>query len=615
MSISPPKTAARAKKGSAGADPRRLEKVRAVFVSLAKYINAKTIYENNPIVEKFAGAFYDALHAFFADEKELTLSVEQYQLKWNEEAVYDNREKKESIAFLLFKDGVGEITVQDGVDRSELEQFVDLIITEISSPSADVTIVDRLWQADFSRISYRVYDEAADEKQGEGTGSAGSPGEQQLSSNDHSNLAKSAASAHASADRSNESLGRHLRRMVERDHPRADERERERLYQELLESLFDVREKEFVEWRSGFSSFEEMDRLMWILDIMLDFTTSGMPEEAARDVVRIIERLVGYIAEEADISTLFALLDIQKTLVARGELVEGFEAVPQRIRHELTNAKFLLVLGRKAGRSRSDAPRILEYLGALGNNAVPAMREILALSNDQSVHEMTCDVLFGIAKDYLQAIVENLDLENPLEARDVVDLLGRLPAGEVPEVVSKIVASPDPEIRIHAIGYLSRIGSEEASHMLCTLLGDSDTGIRVATIAAVEDLDDPALVAKIRSMCFDEDIAERGMEELERLFRALGKLVGAEALPQIAHMASERSFLAINRVKARRSKLLAITALRQIAGPEAQKLLEKLAGDSDTLVKSKAQHAIDLLDEQEEMCTSGQSSETESGGE
>lgn len=615
MSISPPNTAAHARKGSAGTDPRILGKVRAVFVSLAKYINAKTIYEDNPIVEKFAGAFHDALSDFFSGEKELSLSVEQYQLKWNGETVYDNREKKESLAFLLFKDGVGEISVQDGADREELERFVDLIIAGISSPSGELTIVDRLWQADFSRISYRVYDEAADEKPGEGTGSAGASGEQQLGVDDHSNLARSAAGAHASADRSNESLGRHLRRIVERDHPRAEARERERLYQELLQALFEVRESELAEWRSDFCSFEKKDRLRWLLDIMLDFTTSGMPEEAALDVVRIIERLVGYIAGEADVSTLFALLDIQKELAERGEPAPGFETVPQRIRHELTNAKFLLALGRKAGRTRSDAPRILEYLGALGNNAVPAMREILAVSKDPSVHEMTCDLLFGIAGDYLEAIVDNLDLENPLEARDAVDLLGRLPAGEVPEAVSKIAASPDPRIRVHAIRYLARDGSGEASQLLCGLLGDPDAGVRVAAIAAAEDLNDPAIVARIRSMCFEEDTVERGMEELERLYRTLGRLAGADALPGIARMASERSFLSINRAKARRSKLLAITALRQIALPGSREILERLARDTDALVKSKAQHALDTFEGREEMCPAGGAAETEGGGE
>src|SRR5512137_290972 len=76
---------------AAKVDPRRLEKARAIFTSLAKYINAKTIYTaNNPNVVNFARGLSEAFRAFFEDEKELILAVEQYQIKWRDEVVYTN---------------------------------------------------------------------------------------------------------------------------------------------------------------------------------------------------------------------------------------------------------------------------------------------------------------------------------------------------------------------------------------------------------------------------------------------------------------------------------------------------------------------------------------------
>ena len=140
------------------------------FVSLSKFLNAKTIYAgNSPMVGKFGEAFYKALQAFFQDEKELLLTVEQYQIKWRGETVYDNRERNESIAFLFYKDGVGEIIIQAAAKNDELEQFVDLIKNEISCTSSQGDIVSKLWQSEFANISYRVFDECADGKVRRGT--------------------------------------------------------------------------------------------------------------------------------------------------------------------------------------------------------------------------------------------------------------------------------------------------------------------------------------------------------------------------------------------------------------------------------------------------------------
>ena len=41
----------------------------------------------------------------------------------------------------------------------------------------------------------------------------------------------------------------------------------------------------------------------------------------------------------------------------------------------------------------------------------------------------------------------------------------------------------------------------------------------------------------------------------------------------------------------RRDKLLAITALRYVPGPDAQRLLDVLSADGDTLIRTKAVHA------------------------
>lgn len=594
----PAPPSARARSGAA-ADPRRVEKARGIFLALAKHIGAKTIYaENSPMVAKFGEALQKAVRAFFQDEKELRLTIEQYRITWCDETVYDNRDKKESIAFLLFKDGVGELTFQSEIEPEELERFVDLIRNHISSASVHDDIVDKLWQAEFAHLSYRVFDEAADAAKGEGQSADNDSGEQRLRLDDHPSLASGAQPARGNSgvlERSAESLGKHLMAVVEREHPGCSPREREHHLQQLQERLFTLNADELASLRASFTSIREKDKLLWLLHAMLDFTRATNPAPVAGDVLDIVHRLVRSIAEEGDVPTLIELLGIQKSLATGPALGPGFESLPQRIKRELTNTAFLLALGKKVGRSGKGAREILEYFQSIGTNAVPAMREILASSSDASIHAKTCDAIVSVARDYIESVVEDLRPDHPLEARDAVYMLRQCVTREVPPVLQKYLSHPDARVRGGVVEYLAEIGTDEAAALLCKLLADADASVRVRTLAAVENLPNPSIVAAVTSMCFEQDTTPKGMEELQRLFRAVGKLAGADVLPRVLRMAGARSLFAMGG-RARQDKLLAISALRYIPGPEARAALEKLADDANDLVKKVAQHALKAHD-------------------
>ena len=96
----------------ADGNPHSLEKVRAVFSSLSKLVLGKKIYaKRNPTLLKFASEFDAALHDLFIDEDELVVSIEKDTIRWDGHVVYENDRRDESIAFLLYKDGIGEISI------------------------------------------------------------------------------------------------------------------------------------------------------------------------------------------------------------------------------------------------------------------------------------------------------------------------------------------------------------------------------------------------------------------------------------------------------------------------------------------------------------------------
>ena len=84
-----------------------LDQVRELIVTLGKALRASQLYdENNPVYKRFVQALADEFSGLWSEMGELVLHVNEEALLLEGEAVYTSRTKSDSLAFLLYKDGV-----------------------------------------------------------------------------------------------------------------------------------------------------------------------------------------------------------------------------------------------------------------------------------------------------------------------------------------------------------------------------------------------------------------------------------------------------------------------------------------------------------------------------
>lgn len=581
---------------STDGDLRALGKVREIFAALSKYINAKTIYSsNNPNTRKFAETFHRTIREYFEVEKELLLTVEQYQLKWRGEIVYDNQQKNESIAFLLYKDGVGEITILSSVTTKELELFTDLVNKETHNPSMQLDIVNRLWEADFKDIFYRVYDECADGTSGDTQGAGSSCKEHPLRVNDHPDLSTIEDDNAFYADSSSnfsKSIEAYFSSVVERKRPGLPAYQKELYIQKMLQSSFAVDLEELSSWRDDFTASNDKDKLLWLLGIMFDFTQTHSTPPVVRDVLDMTDRLTRNIIQEANISSLIALMNMQKRLALSPGTSYEYRSLHERIGSELTNGFFLQSLGKTAGRPQDDVHELLKFYQLVGKNSVPGICELLKNLNDPVLQKKACDVLLDIAEEDITHVLNTFDLDDSQQAANAVYLLLKSQTAEVSPLIKNLMSSPHAHVRALLVQYLICVGNDEAASLLSRLLEDQDAGVRMKACAASEEFKHPLIVDKVTTLCFGVDDAARSSDELERLFRAVGKLAGANALGPIKQMIGKKHWLPVGASRSKREKLLAITALRYMPGQESLELLKKLSADRDNLVKTKALYVL-----------------------
>jgi hypothetical protein len=525
-------------------DLRNLDKVRGIFASLAKFVNAQAIYQpNNPGYIKTAQAFEQSFRSYFETDNELVLSIEQYRMLWREQVVYDIGCNTESIAFLLYKDGIGEISIQSSVARNELEQFVGILKGALYNPSAQFDTATALWQAEFPGIFYRVLDEQTDSGAGDGDGSGTANREQPLRANDHPDLAAGdpGGSSRQRSDRALDALGTYFNSLVDREHPGLDGAARESRIQQTFAAHLELQPDELGPWTAAPRSGSDGDELIAFLRVMLEFTRTRCTPPVTRDINDTIERLVHSIRDEGHVPTLTATLELVGALDAPS-LDAGFVAIPDRVEAELTDSVYLLSLARGL-RTGNSAQDLLRYLSLAGENAVPGLCELLARSSDEAVHEKGCDILHSVAGDGLLAIVDKLDIENPLLATDAVRLLARSAPPMMPPVVQRILASREPAVRRCAIDYLVHAATDEAARLLCGLFKDEQQGVRIRAFMSLERFQHPLIVDELTALCFADQTILKTSDELESLFRALGKVAGVAVLPRLRQAVEKKHLL------------------------------------------------------------------------
>lgn len=571
------------------------QKVREVLLALSKLISAKTIYSaKNPTLAGFSTAFRKAIDSFFEYDRELQIRVEQYQLIWRNHVVYENVDRSGSVAFVLYKDGVGEITIHSSVTSTELDQFVDIIKEEIHSPRPDADVITKLWQADFGSISYRVLDE---DPTGEAGGERGGVRSRAsvLQADDHQGLMGTGAGEVGSPvilnNDSTVSIADYLLGVVTASHPHASEQEKEQSVQEMLGTLFTVSSDETRRFAEEFGEDERRDKIALLLKTALEFTDSPADPLMLKSAMCLAERATGYAKEEANARTLSRLIGLLRDHPAAGEDVATWST---GVEADLTNTEFLKSLGKRTDRPTEELLGVLRYYRQVGPEAIPVICELLEGFEKHVIHREACDTLLALAGAKARDLIDHLNVDSPMVARDIVYLFRMTQPERVPPLVKELVHYPDTKVREATLELLIEIEDDEAAPLIATLLDDEERSIRISALSAVEKFPSMAAASKVMSICFDAGTAPREIDERARFFAAAGRLAGEEVVTRLEPMLRKRSWLGFGKGAARELKLLATHALEQVGGDRSESLLKSLAHDADEEIRARANEVLSV---------------------
>ena len=575
--------------------PATAEKARGVFLCLSKLVLGKKIYaKNNPALLRFSAELAAALRSFFQDEDALVASIDKYRILWNEEVVYENDKREESIAFILYRDGIGEITIQKTVTPQEVELFVDLLKDAVRAVWQDEDVVTQLWKADLEHISYRILDEYLLGQFGEGRRDEAEARLASLETEDHPDAPGLGERSRVDDNAENEiePIDRYLSKLAGYDSVGMSEEAREEHFQSMMASFFTVSGEELRTFKEQLFEKKQKDNLVSFISDLSDFLRASDGSAAARDVMDTIERLVDYLITELRGPVLASLLQDVRQTAAKGDVPADARDFLAGLENKFTEPSLLRALGGTVGTSEEASEEAFAYFEVAGEKAVPAICSLIEERPDPRLHKKARECLVRIAGAKLPEIIARLDIDKPQIARDVIALANAVRFREIPKVIRELVYYPDDHVRHEAIQFLAGLGSAEALALLVKLLDDANKNVRLKTLAVVSDVDAPVVRDRLIEIAFGKEFTEREFDEQAEIFKALGKVVGEAALPKLKHSVGKKSFLGLAKRHTKMNKLLAIEALEQIDKPGARRLLGDLANDPDDAVRSRAAEAL-----------------------
>jgi hypothetical protein len=561
-----------------------------VLKAMAKLVSGRKIYaDNNPRLAQFREEVATALREFFALEDELVLTIEQFSIHWHEHVVYENLRRDESLAFILFKDGIGEVTIPPAAIGAETDRLVAILADELHHANQDEDVVTRFWNADFQHITYRVLDDYL-EPEHDARAQAGDRALEETA--DHNELIPSLEDkGRVIVHRSDSlvSIDALLREVSRRHHPGASEEEAELEYQHLLRLAFSVPVEELELYRAELERQHAEDGIAAFFEAIHVFLLMADNPTGVRDVASVLERLLEFAVTERRPATLERLVRCLRDFDARADAPEAARRACEKLLARAGHADLVGSLLEGIAEADVSNDAVIAYAVAVGAPAVEPLVRALHRGGSPSLHRRICDALVTISPDAAAAVIDRLDVDQPEVAVDAIYLARKVKLATLSPRLRELVFYPDARVKLEMLGWIAAHDDADTTNLLLASLGDLDRRVRLRVLEALCERRDPRVRERLTEMAFAKDLGDRHADEKEAVFKTLGCVGDAATVLQLRALVEKRRLLPIG--KGPDLKMLAIRALEHIHDASALELLARLCDDPSEAVKLRAQRA------------------------
>ena len=557
--------------------------VRGLFIVLGKALRAFQLYdENNPVRKRFVTSLREAFEQLWQEVEGLNLAVEEDRILLVGEEVYRSSSRSDSLAFLLYKDGIRDVTFLPGVEGPEVDKILGVFQRAKMLRTAEADdLVTMLWEQDLEFFTCRCVDQIT-----EGAVLPTTQAEEERAALDQV-LQGEAQDSQATEDGAG---------------GQADTAEGKppppKIGQDFSPTLYALDPDEKEQLRRALASEMSRDVRHDVLAALFDrLEEAGYPDRKS-EILKILRELLPNLLSRGAIEYAANVLEELAAVRAEpGILDEVRQRECDEVLDDLSSTETLEELVRALQDGTIDVPvdelgRLLKFLRA---GALPVLLGAAEQEEIPGLKNTLRGAVHGIASENPEAVLALLNHADPIVTSGAVRLIGRMGMAEAAPSLAGLISHPDTDVRLALVETAELLRDVTTTDMLIDALSDAEPDVRVAAARALATLRVETAAPALEALVTGKEIRQADLTEKIAIFESYGLLGGAGAAEVLNELLNKKSFL--GRREPSQIRASAARALGRAGLPGAQEALRAAREDVDAVVRTAVRQALEGVEE------------------
>ena len=544
---------------------------RDLTSALIKTVKAFRFYPpDNPTLKGFRDQLVRKFQFFLNKYQVFIIQVGEYDLSYKEKIIYENRDIKASLAFLLFKDGLRELRFTKGLEEWEVQALIDIVRGGDNVNQLEDDAVTLMWERDFIHISYLATDEFLEE-----IPVVIPDNVDQF----RKKLVFKPLVPHVEMDMMDEepedgvSLEEYLSRTIE-----------EKVSLVANRSVYFLTPNEVEGLRREVEAEIDPAFVLNVLDLLFEILALERDPEPYQDTTHVILKILDAFLTLGEFQRATDLLKRVYIILKTYELKDWQIGVIRKLIVEAGEEKRIERIGKlieeEAGVRLEDAHG---YLILLQKNAIPPLIQLLGKLKTSKTRRMVCDGLAEIGKNAIDLFVPFIDDRRWYLVRNIVYILGRMGREQAFPYLQKTFHHEEVRVRRETVQAFGLIGGPKAIGFLVRALTDGDVRIRSMAAINLGKIGKTAGLIPLLEVVQSKEFQKNDPAEIKAFFDAIGMIGSNEALPVLRQLLEKKGWF--GRGKVDEVRIGAARALAMIGTPDAKAVIESGRQSKDEAIR------------------------------
>jgi hypothetical protein len=551
---------------------------RDLTSAFIKAIKAYRFYPaDNPTVKGFRDQLVKKLQFFLNKYQSFLLQVGEYEISFKGKVLYENRDVKASLAFLLYKDGLRELRFSKGVEEWEVHGLIDLVKRTDNINQLEDDLVTLIWERDFAHISYLATDEFLEET-------------------------PVVIPENINQFRKN-LIFKPIAHSVEVD-PLEGESDEEVDINELLaktvqdspfnptnRSVYFLTPDEVEGLRKEVETEIDPAFVFTITDIVFEILAIEKEREAFQDATNILGKILDALLTLGEFRKASDLLKRIYFILKIYDLKDWQIEIIRQLIEDAGDVQRIERIGRVL--EREEGIRLEEvsaFLVLLQRNSIKPLIQLLGELKNSKTRRVICDALAEIGKSAIELFVPFIDDRRWFLVRNITYILGRIGQEQTLPYIQKAFNHDDVRVKREAIQALGIIGGPKAVGFLVKALSDEDVRIRSMAAINLGKVGKTAGLIPLLEVVQSKEFQKKESAEVKSFFDAIGMVGSNDATPVLQQILERKSWFGRGTMDEMRSG--AANALAMIGSPEARAILEAGRDSKDNTIRTACLQAL-----------------------